>query len=291
MSTPKKPDWLSDHAVLEFQRKLDAYYPAIEAAVKDLQRLAPMIEIAQAAARAIPPGFEESIRRAAEFSRLYADQYQRIIEGLALQRKFLPTLAAHGWLISPLAPADELERLHALYTKGGIDAVDADLGGYDDEDCKAIVDDIIKARPSFSAWALTFQKALRAMERGDHELAIPIWLMAIDGVCAKEFGHGVFDGLGKMRKDQLREQLSPEASVVYDVIALAWIQVIEGFTVGRRHRSRVVLNRQAVMHGSRPGIGTRLDAIQCLLALQVLAQLLTAKVKDPERRRKTQEPA
>src|SRR5450759_2878369 len=56
---------------------------------------------AQNAAAVIPDSF---FRRAVEAATDYARLHKQLIEGLALEQEFLPKMAAHGWLISPLGP-------------------------------------------------------------------------------------------------------------------------------------------------------------------------------------------
>ncbi|SRR6266566_326761 len=46
--------------------------------------------------------------------------------------------------------------------------------------------DSLYDRPSFAQWKGTFGKALQAHTRGDFELSIPIWLLAIDGISSQE---------------------------------------------------------------------------------------------------------
>jgi hypothetical protein len=162
---------------------------------------------------------------------------------------------------------------------GGIDAVDRDLAArFDDGDFRAIVEDVTKRRP-FTRWAPTFEKALAAMARGDHELAIPIWLAAIDGVCTAELGVKVYSQAPKPDgRESMRAMLLGDApAMVWEPQIIAWLEVLVGFTGEPTATGVALLNRHAVMHGERPEIGTRKDAVQCLLALQVLAYLLDVR--------------
>ena len=244
--------------------QLDAFHAAASAA----QNIAAVLP---------SPAFLRAIQTATD----YARWHNQLVEGMALEREFLPKMASFGWLISPLAPWDEPERLHTLYQNGGIAAVDRDLLGLDADDCRALVDEITTSRPAFAEWTLTFGKALDAMARGDHELAIPIWLAAIDGICKSELRIRVYSTVAdESGRTAVQAQLLGEAAnFAREPLVIAWLEVLVGFTGHRKGGTGALLNRHAVMHGLRPAIGTRKDALQCLLALHVLAYLLELRDK------------
>jgi hypothetical protein len=273
-------------ADLERAKKMvEPHLPSIEAAFTAYQQCLPSIQAAFTAyqqwERMSATGFARAVELAAEM----AQWHKRLVESMALEREFLPKLAAHGWLISPLAPWDEPERLHALYQTGGIEAVEKDLvESIDSADCRAIVEDVKRSRPVFGKWAATFDKALEAQERGNHELAIPIWLAALDGACVEELGmiraySDIRSKSKRMRVTRLMENLS----IVHEPLLRAWLDVLFGFSVESRDGGPALLNRHAVMHGKRPEVGSRKDALQCLLALQVIGYLLDVRDATPVR--------
>jgi hypothetical protein len=195
---------------------------------------------------------------------------------LELERDFLPKLATHGWLLSPRGDADQPEQLHALYGAGGIAAVDSYfIEQLDADTCRAIVDEITKAGV-FKPWGPTFLKALAALERGDHELAIPVWLAALEFACARELRLKRVYNKPEEAKRKVVEQELMRLSPVYEPLVVAWLEVLLGFS-GDRGRTAAIFHRHAVMHGERPLIGTRKDALQCLLALEVLRYLIDAR--------------
>lgn len=274
MSLPRMADVSGFHDAklrewaAEYERAKDLiapYLPAFQLA----------LESSQALAKALPPdtwfaSAVESVTKAVQFQ-------QQIVQQMALERQFLPVLATHGWLISPLAPADESFHLNGLYEAGGIPAVENYLlGELDNETCEAIVSEITEDRPAFAKWSGTFTKALDAQARGDHELAIPIWLAAIDGICGDELK--TFQAYKELKKPTLRKNLKaklmPTGPVPYEAMLEAWLVVLVGFSQGRYEGGPALLDRDAILHGRRPNIGTRKDAVQCLIALQVLEFLL-----------------
>ncbi len=130
---------------------------------------------------------------------------------------------------------------------------------------------------------MTFAKALGALERGDHELAIPIWLAALEFGCASELGvRDVYSKPEPANRSVVQTQLA-SVSTVYEPLALAWLEVLLGLS-GQRGRASAIFHRHAVMHGERPLIGTRKDALQCLLALEVLMYLVQARDSAGSRR-------
>lgn len=192
--------------------------------------------------------------------------------GLA-ERHLLPQLARRGWLISPGVPWDEPVALLAIQRKDGLDAVEAHLlRRLDDEVCRRIVASFAK-RKSFLDWSATFSKALRAQELGDHELAIPIWLIALDGIIDVEIGiANIFSKKYELRRAKMQARLLPGRS--FKPLADAWLDVLSAFSQHSGQPNPAVLSRHAILHGNRPQIGTRKDSVQGILALEVLHHLL-----------------
>jgi hypothetical protein len=224
----------------------------------------------------VDPAFIRQVTDAAKA----ATEWLRILSetqaSIALEREFLPQLAAEGWLISPSGPIDQPERLSALYEKEGIHGVDRYLIECLDSDACSVIVDVITQQGVFAPWRPTFAKALGVLERGDHELAIPIWLAALEFGCANELGvRDVYSKPEPASRNVVQTQLA-SVSTVHEPLALAWLEVLLGFS-GQRGRAPAIFHRHAVMHGERPHIGTRKDALQCLLALEVLTYLVEAR--------------
>src|SRR5207253_7099529 len=114
--------------------------------------------------------------------------------------------------------------------------------------------------------------AMTAHRAADYELAIPIWLLSIDGICQEELG---------VNKVYSRAQRKPTAKKLAttltwpaldggrDRLGEALVQVIAGFGAPKRKSTPAVLNRHRVLHGEVPEIGSEKDSIQCILVLQV----------------------
>jgi hypothetical protein len=266
-----RPEWMDDEVLRKAVADFEAMKKLFEPDEALLKAFAEASQLANAFSDSL---FERAVKEAASL----AAMQNRFVEDMKLEHEFLPRLAAHGWLISPLSPWDEPRRLRDLFEQGGIDAVESDLlASFDADDYRLIVADITKRRPSFGEWSATFEKAVAAMERGDDQLAIPIWLAALDGLCRAELA--IHDVYSQMPKKPHRKAIETKlvGGVVHNrqqPLVVAWLEVLLGLSVHNADPNVALLNRHAVMHGRRPHIGTRKDAIQCLLALQVLGYLL-----------------
>ncbi len=193
--------------------------------------------------------------------------------------KVLQLLAPRGWLLSPILPATSPFDLLALYEKEGIEGVERELvDTFDPSACQEIIESLT-GRESFARWAPTFRKAIGAHRKGDYELAIPIWLIAIDGICNIEFlGIDVYrfqSPTGKVAR-RLRNTLT--AGMAYSEPEIdAMLQVFVG--LGLKPQP-AVLNRNHVLHGEVPVIGDEKDSIQCVVVLHVLYWLLSINQLD-----------
>jgi len=236
-------------------------------------------ELAALRAFEIDPELLRVVSNAAVAAAEWIRQVKHIEATRELERDFLPKLAVHGWLLSPSGSVDQPWDLRELFEKDGIAAVDRYLDKrLDAEACRVIVDEIC-ARDLFAPWHPTFDKALAALGRGDHELAIPIWLAALEFACRTAFGvKDVYSGFEKKKRKVAEKELA-SLSKLHEPLAMAWLEVLLGFS-GDRGRAPAIFHRHAVMHGERPLIGTRKDALQCLLALEVLGYLIDARNQD-----------
>jgi hypothetical protein len=233
---------------------------------RELQRkLGNDVEIARKALETYGPALQAAITTARQVIEMQPDSaYLRTIqlaseavaftkslaETRSLERELLPQLAARGWLISPLADADTPRELHQAFIRGGIASAEAELIAMMDADaCRAVADDLA-TRPSYAQWSPTFAKALRAHLQGDHELAIPIWLAALDGISNQELGVEAYSiqNVGRKRRT-IKRKILPRLSPVYEPIADAWLDVLSGFSIAPKPTTPALVNRNAVVHG------------------------------------------
>jgi hypothetical protein len=235
---------------------------------------------------AVEAQFADLARAAAQFAQqqeLYAEVY--------------PLLAERGWVESPSTPAILLDELMLRVRREGPEKINEWMVElYGPELCRRALEECLN-RPSFVPWSRTLQKAMAAHERGEPELAIPIWLIAIDGICAVEFG--MPDIFSKVTRSKERERL--EADLGYDIAgdALAGLEVDgllrvlsrlgRGGSMGSGQPDADVLpRRHDVLHGWVPSIGDEEYSIRCILVLANLKwmiELRDGRVADRARRK------
>ncbi len=207
--------------------------------------------------------------------------WARILDGVRKWREanieVLAFLAPRGWLLSPSAPAFLTFELRTVYESEDIDAVESRLlEGLDAATCEAIVEGLTEASV-FKAWDQTLHKATQAHVRGDYELAIPVWLITIDGICRSELGTDAYSFQAPTgRRARAAAQKLAQTPSITEPEVTALLQVLTG--LGGKGQP-LVLNRHEVLHGLRPTIGTVKDSIQCILVLEVLHWLLLAAEK------------
>lgn len=193
--------------------------------------------------------------------------------GTEADRAALGQLAPRGWLISPSAPGGISQELVEQLKEDGIEAVEAGLmKDMDPSTCAEILTSLFD-RLAFARWRQVLQKAMAAHAAGDYELAIPVWLVAIDGICREELAvEEVYSRTQAKRKaKQLATSLSwPVLDGGREPLGQALVQVIAGFGAPKAKSTPAVLNRHRVLHGEVPEIGNEKDSIQCILVLQVL---------------------
>jgi hypothetical protein len=202
--------------------------------------------------------------------------------------RVLAVLAPRGWLISPNLPARISFDLLRTYESGGIDRVEEELAeGFDDEVCTLIIESL-SGNGMLADWLPALRKALRAHTHGDYELAIPIWLIAIDGICRSELaGVNVF-GLQSARgraAETLRNRILTrmgvtQAEVHFNLQGAEVDALLTVFTGMSGKGGAAVLNRHAILHGERPAIGSKRDSVQSIIVLEVIYWLLTLRSVD-----------
>jgi hypothetical protein len=126
-----------------------------------------------------------------------AEQYGEILRHLerfseAVQQA-LAILAERGWVLTDSVSVTEVFEIVSIHAEEGPDALEAWLMDYfSAERCDRLVRGLA-GRPRFDPWLPTLRKAMNAHMAGDFELAIPVWLIAFDGVFRSEVGHDPFE--------------------------------------------------------------------------------------------------
>ncbi len=203
----------------------------------------------------------------AESSRMFVEAYRAWDEA---ERRILDLLVPRGWIISPDTPLSEIRALLAIADTEGVEAAErALIETLDPSACRRIVEKACD-RPSFAPWQPVLGQALDAHERGEYALAVPVWLIAIDGIALTELGVGNFFSKvhkkrqGAAMKAHLRQGARERlVDALLDVVRTVAAHVRPGATSGE-------LRRHAILHGLDPAYGSEKASIQGVLLLEAL---------------------
>lgn len=224
---------------------------------------------------------QEEWRRAVEqanpFMQHVAQIQRNFAEWDSSQEKAAKLLAPHGWLL-PLTIAlnGGARRIIKIAETEGIEAADAELmrvlGA---EECHRIVGDCAQD-PAFALWRPHLAAAMGAHERGEYVLAIPVWLLVLDGVAhehlASALARGsIFGQMSRRGRRKLLDAMSNERT--WSAYMTAFVRAICAVSEARSDMARgnPVLNRHAILHGRDPDYGSRKQSVQCIVMLGALA--------------------
>lgn len=214
--------------------------------------------------------------------KVYSEQWRHIsaaLERWDAEQELMSILVPRGWLIAPDLPISTTRRLLTIRRENGLRALNESLIRLFSPAYCARLLRATYSRPAFRRWRPTLEKAMRAHRRRDFALAIPIWLMAIDGVAQEELSKpALFSNMGKRKRAEIAKAL--ETGGLRSVLLDAWLDVIVGISGNRPGATTVpvlVVDRHAVLHGSRPRVGGERDSIQCILVLHLLHYFLTTR--------------
>jgi hypothetical protein len=200
---------------------------------------------------------------------------KRIQVWLTAQHRLLPILAGRGWVPSMhMVPRDLVEMLDVYNDKGG-EALDRRMIELCGPDCLRSV--ASSTTGVFAAWGPVFSKALRAHEGGDFELAIPIWLLAIEGIASVTLDQPRL--FATVRQEKVRSRVADRLRIdgsVFSEFSDAWVSAFLTVAKPTEHAGPAILNRNAVLHGQVPWIGTERDSVQGILFLDLFKSLLDA---------------
>jgi hypothetical protein len=215
----------------------------------------------------------KSLEGVREVMRGFAEQARQWEED---QRELLVLLAPRGWLVSPSLAMQAPREMLDFADEHGVEALEKELiSVFDADRLEGILNDCY-GRPSFEAWKPTFSMALNAHRRGEYPLAIPIWLLAIDGIVEDELGvQRVYTRIRKKRRNPVRVALAdawPEA--LLEGLIRVLLEVAAQDPNNAVVSPNPVVARHPILHGKKPEIGDEKDSIQCVLMLEVIHLLV-----------------
>jgi hypothetical protein len=155
--------------------------------------------------------------------------------------------------------------------------VEAELvGDFRERSAINAVADLIRKRV-VTDWKEVMTMATHAHDRDEWPLAIPVSLIATEGIARGQLGmrpYRIQSSTGSVAK-KVRKILAPFGSMAPPAAA-ALLTVFTG--LGGRTSDPTVLKRNAVLHGEQLVIGSERESIQCFLALDMLVCLLDIRL-------------
>ncbi len=134
----------------------------------------------------------------------------------------------------------------------------------------------------FGLWSEKFTHAMKAHREGLHDLAVPIWLLAIDGILWTISGEQRFSPYKVSKKPQkyykafekvIRDRSDP--GYVQSVARLLYHMGKEANDDG----SYPLVNRDRILHGRDPAFGSESESIRCVLLLHAVYTLIESAPK------------
>jgi hypothetical protein len=236
------------------------------------------------------PGVRAFVAQAAEQQRLLREAVQSVAEaGAAMveayrawdeaERRILDLLVPRGWLISPGTSLSEVHELLRVHDEEGLDAVEEALVvALTPARCRQIVEGLCD-RPSFAVWRPVLEQALVAHEQRMYALAVPVWLLALDGIVFVELGvDNVFVRVQKKHGLAVRARLAfGNRTRLVDAL-IAVIRTVAAHLPHGAEPAPGELRRHVIFHGLDPHYGTEKASIQGVLLLEVLHFQLEARI-------------
>lgn len=315
---------LADHArqAAEMHRLLAPSIQAAQDAMRSLGAFGLREDTLQALKRFAPPpidleavaGMRAEIERQAVLFRDMGATLARALEVPAFLRGLkLPTpedsaeghqryiraaeaLGKAGWTFSMnMAPADVVELAEQ---DGGVDAAKLDewfLGYYAADrgrEFRALASRLLRKK-RLETWRALLRESLWAYRRGKYRIAVPALLATIEGLVCEVTGTIREKGVNASKQWQERAAKPPKGFMVEVrwCAAAAFLESLwsrcafDGPAPGS-------LNRHWVLHGRRPEVGDRADALRLLAAVDFISdaaesvERLAARLKRNQRKRR-----
>lgn len=211
-----------------------------------------------------------------EYIKPYAEQARELFERFEIERRLSEALAQRGWLMIPMFPTATLKAIEAATLAGDIDRVDALLVEYYRNEAAAFIAELAED-PYCGAWLGKIESAYNAHLNGSYDLAVPLWLIIIDGVArtiANDQNFKLYTTVQSVTPYGRRLSKLLPADGAQSGQRQALIQVLWLMSRGAKDRtSGLGVNRAAVIHGFEPDFGTERESLQCINTLLMLCVL------------------
>lgn len=185
-------------------------------------------------------------------------------------RRAVATLNKHGWCFDLEMPFDSLWKLEEAIDEGKIAEAEDALCRYYGEQAPKIIETL---RERYPHRAKLLASALGAHQRGEYELAIPVFFTQADGICQE----AVHVQLCKIKKKKEKVLARTEKAIGDAVWAALMHPLTEGSPLTMNESDRGsrsdALNRHLVLHGESTDYGTLKNSLQAIALLNYVAAM------------------
>lgn len=187
-------------------------------------------------------------------------------------QKALLLLAEHGWYFDLKIPHRGLIKLTNALSDGNISEVEQALSEYFEEHLDEIETSISEKFPHRSH---LIKSALKAHQRQEYELSIPVLLAQTDGICFEVASESLF------RKENKNPRTAKFVKqVASDTFWAALLSPLANtIPINQSEKERpanfVELNRHMVLHGESLDYGTKINSLKTISLINYVAHVLT----------------
>lgn len=204
----------------------------------------------------------------------FAASVQPLLDWARLEKELAVRLAERGWLMLPLFDLSVLREIQSALDEKPED-VDALLTAHYRSQVATLVAEICDFA-CCAPWLSKIESAFSAHEAGRYDLAVPVWLIIMEGVTraiAKVQGFKLYtevhtaERYGKRIRPLFGSNGPPDMRGG-DSLRVSLIKVLHHLSRSAKHRvPGVGVNRNAILHGLDPDFGIERESLQCINTL------------------------
>lgn len=190
----------------------------------------------------------------------------------AVQGKLLP----RGWLVSPTLPVGDFLWIYRELETHQLEVAESNLVDHFEERIQELIEETYEYQP-FRKRKHLLDQALRAHQRSEYGLAIPVFLSALEGVVIESFA----DDKLFARRDRWIRRVSVD-NLMEAFCEAFWTTMVDilwkSYGLKDEPPSQA-LNRHLILHGRSVDYDTKRNSVQVVLALNYLAFVIGEHIK------------
>ncbi|MFC6672515.1 hypothetical protein [Marinobacterium aestuariivivens] len=289
-STPEVPPITWFEALNSYNKKLAdtelQIIRACEPLTTQLEDISHHLEALQIPSIRIPQ-LPELIQPAEKLQKIFSQSLGPAIEQLKQSFDELPPrtqnvlllLGSHGWYPDLEMEMPMLWHLEEEFSTGRVDSAETLLIEYFEGRMNKIQASVATRFPHRSD---LISSALDAHRKEAYELAIPVLLAQIDGICKEVAGDYLFMKDRKQPKPRTATYVSQFASDNFTYALLSPLATVLPVSASEKERGTnfTGLNRHMVLHGESLDYGTRKNGLKAISLLNYVSQVLSIDTDD-----------